>query len=211
VTGFNVHGQRRAYPQGHFPCPDRLVMHATCPRQRGFSLSEVLATLAVLGVTLALAVPNLSSVTASNVRANGINELVGSLHAARNEAITRNATVVVCPSRDGATCAPVAWETGWIRFVDANGDFGLSDGELLLGSTGPLGGLHIRTDTFGAAVGYAPSGQVYSPDHGQTGGEFTFCPAGVPADARVLIVSALGHPVLVDRYADGQAPDCPAG
>jgi len=179
-------------------------------RQHGFSLSEVLATLGVLGVSLSLVVPGMSSVTASNLRANGINELVATLHVARNEAITRNEAIVVCPSEDGATCAPVGWEAGWIRFVDANGDFGLGDGERLLGATGPLAGLLVRTDAFGTAVGYAPSGRVSSPDHGLSGGEFTFCPTGNPTEARILALTALGHPVLAERRAGEEEPDCRA-
>ena len=180
-------------------------------RQQGFSFFEVVATLGVVGVSLSLVVPSLSSVTASNLRANGINELVATLHVARNEAITRNEPIVVCPSLDGETCAPVAWEAGWIRFVDSNGDFGVGDGEHLLGATAPLGGLRIRTDAFGTAFGYAPSGRVSSPDQGLSGGDFTFCPASNPVDARVLAVSALGHTVLAERHADGQEPDCSVG
>ena len=177
-------------------------------REQGFSVTEVLATLGVVGVSLSLAIPTLSGVTASNLRANGINELVATLHVARNEAITRNEAIVVCPSEDGATCAPVGWEAGWIRFVDANGDFGLGDGESLLGSKGPLAGLRIRTDDFGTAVGYAPSGRVSTPENGPSGGEFTFCPAGSTTGARVLALSALGHPVLAEQRAGGQEPDC---
>ncbi len=180
-------------------------------RQHGFSFTEVVATLGVIGVSLSLVVPGLSSVTASNLRANGINELVGTLHVARNEAITRNEPIVVCPSEDGKTCAPVAWETGWIRFVDTNGDFGVGAGEHLLGVTAPLSGLRIHTDAFGTAFGYASSGRVSSPGRGWSGGDFTFCPAANPADARVLVVSALGHTVLTERGANGQEPDCSVG
>jgi type IV fimbrial biogenesis protein FimT len=178
-------------------------------KQQGFSFSELVATLGVLGVSLSLVVPGMSSVTASNLRANSINELVATLHVARNEAITGNQAIVVCPSEDGATCAKVGWEAGWIRFIDANGDFGLGDGERLLGATGPLAGLRIRTDAFSTAVGYAPSGRVSSPKLGLSGGEFTFCPASRPEDARVLAVSALGYTVLAEQPAGGQDPDCP--
>lgn len=176
--------------------------------QQGFTLSELIATLGVIGVSLSLVVPALSSVTASSVRAGGINELVATLHVARNEAITRNEPVVVCPSRDGESCDPVAWESGWIRFVDADGDFDLGPGEHVLGASAALGGLHIRTETFGTAFGYTASGRVSSPGQGWSGGEFTFCPASNAADARVLVVSALGHTVLTARYPDGQDPDC---
>ncbi len=180
--------------------------------QRGFTLGEVLATVAVVGVSLSLVVPSLDSLTRSNQRASAINELVATLHVARSEAITRNAPVVVCPSQDGQTCARVAWETGWIRFVDSNGDYLPDAGEAVLGVTPPVAGLQIRTDTFDTAFAFAPSGRVAAPDGGQGGGQgggdFTFCANGNSTDAQVVSVSALGQPVLASRHADGREPDC---
>ena len=176
--------------------------------QHGFTLGEVLATVAVVGVSLSLVVPSLDSLTRSNQRASAINELVATLHVARSEAITRNAPVVVCPSEDGQTCARVAWETGWIRFVDSNGDYRPDAGEAVLGVTPPVAGLQIRTDTFDTAFAFAPSGRVAAPDGGPGGGDFTFCANGNSTDAQIVSVSALGHPVLASRHADGREPDC---
>lgn len=176
--------------------------------QRGFTLGEVLTTLGVLGVSLSLVVPSLDSVTRSNLRASAINELVATLHVARSEAITRNAPIVVCPSQDGLTCAQVAWEAGWIRFVDSNGDYRANAGETVLGATPPLAGLRIRTEAFDTAFGYAPTGRVAAPDGAQGGGDFTFCAGDNGADAQVVLVSALGQPILANRHADGREPDC---
>lgn len=188
-------------------------MHSSRPRrgltgQQGFTLGEVLATLAVVGVSLSLVVPGLDSLTRSNQRASAINELVATLHVARSEAITRNAPVVVCPSQDGQTCAQVAWETGWIRFVDSNGDYLPDAGETVLGVTPPVTGLQIRTETFETAFAYGPSGRVEAPDGGAAGGDFTFCANGNSTDARVVSVSALGQPLLASRHADGREADC---
>jgi type IV fimbrial biogenesis protein FimT len=188
-------------------------MHISRPHrglrgQNGFTLGEVLATLAVVGVSLSLVVPSLDSLTRSNQRASAINELVATLHVARSEAITRNAPVVVCPSEDGRTCAHVAWETGWIRFVDSNGDYLPDRGETVLGATPPVAGLQIRTEVFDTAFGYAPSGRVAAPDGQPGGGDFTFCANGSSTDAQVVSVSALGQPVLASRHADGREPDC---
>ena len=176
--------------------------------QRGFTLGEVLTTLGVLGVSLSLVVPSLDSVTRSNLRAGAINELVATLHVARSEAITRNTAIVVCPSQDGQTCASVAWEAGWIRFVDSNGDYRVDAGEPVLGVTPPLTGLRIRTETFDKAFGYAPTGRVAAPDGLKGGGDFTFCTGGNSTGAQVVLVSALGQPVLASRHADGREPDC---
>lgn len=177
-------------------------------RQRGFTLGEVLATLGVVGVSLSLVVPSLASVTRSNLRAGAINELVGTLLKARSEAVTRNTPIVVCPSRDSRTCAPVAWESGWIRFVDTNGNFEADLGEAVLGDSPPVAGLRIRTDAFAAAFGFGPTGRVGAPDGYEGGGDFTFCGDTDGTDVRVVVVSALGHPMLADRRADGGKAEC---
>ena len=106
-------------------------------RNRGFTLPEVLTTLGVLGVSLSLAVPGLDSITRSNLRATGINELVATLHVARSEAITRNTRIAICPSADGQHCGDVDWDAGWIRFADPNGDFRLSPGKPFSGPRRP--------------------------------------------------------------------------
>ena len=193
--------------------PDKRTMHAFRPvsathRQAGFSLGELLATLAVAGVSLSLVVPSLDSLTRSNQRATAINELVATLHLARSEAITRNTPIVVCPSADGRACARVAWETGWIRFVDSNGDLRLDASEPVLGATSRLTGLQIRTDAFDAAFGYEPTGRVAAPNGGPGGGEFTFCAEGGSLGGQVISVSSLGRPELAERHADGREPDC---
>ncbi len=193
----------RDYPRMHTPQPPR-----TMQRQRGFTLGEILATLAVAGVSLSLVVPSLDSLTRSNQRAAGINELVGTLHLARSEAIARNAPIAVCPSEDGRTCARVAWETGWIRFVDTNGDYRVDAGETVLGATPQVAGLQIRTNDFNTAFGYEATGRVAAPGRGLGGGDFTFCASGNSSDAQVVSVSALGQPVLAQRHADGREPDC---
>ena len=177
-------------------------------RQRGFTLGEVLTTLAVAGVSLSLVVPSLASVTRSNLRAGAINELVGTLHLARSEAITRNSPIVVCPSTDSRTCARVAWESGWIRFVDGNGNFEADAGEAVLGNSPPVAGLRIETDAFASAFGFGPTGRVEAPDGFEGGGDFTFCGDAGGTDVQVVVVSALGHPVLADRRADGGEAEC---
>lgn len=179
--------------------------------QRGFTLGEVLVTLGVLGLSLSLAVPSYSSVARSNLRASAINELVATLHVARSEAITRNASVVICPSADGLTCARTGWEAGWIRFVDGNGDYRADADETVLGTAPPVDGLRIYSDAFDAAFGYTPAGRVSAPDGGNAGGDFTFCPGANAADARVVQVSPLGRPLLSALLVDGREPDCSPG
>jgi len=89
----------------------------------GFTVVELMIAIAVLSVLLALAVPNFNDATLS-ARLNGFaNSLVGSAQLARSEAIKQNATITLCTSTDGATCAASGgWEQGWIVVNEATAD-----------------------------------------------------------------------------------------
>ncbi|MEE7548711.1 prepilin-type N-terminal cleavage/methylation domain-containing protein [Xanthomonas sp. Kuri4-1] len=89
----------------------------------GFTLIELMVAVAVLAITLALAIPSFTSVVNGNRLLAQSNELVASLQLARSEAIRRNAKVVLCPSDDGSSCrsGSAVW-TRWIVQVAGTGE-----------------------------------------------------------------------------------------
>ena len=87
---------------------------------RGFSLIELLVTLSVAAILLAMATPSLAQFFRSNRVSSATNEVVLSLQLARAEAARRGRDVTLCRSTNGTTCASgTAWATGWIVFQDA--------------------------------------------------------------------------------------------
>jgi type IV fimbrial biogenesis protein FimT len=114
---------------------------------RGFTLIELMVTLAVMGVVLAIGLPSFQNFIVSSRLTTGANDLVVALNLARHEALRRGQRVSVCPSSDGAACAASGgWEQGYIVFSDG-------------GTTGSVDG----TDTVirrqpGLASGYAATG-----------------------------------------------------
>lgn len=81
----------------------------------GFTLIELIVTLAVFAIILLIAVPSYRDLILNNRGVSQINDLVAGLNYARSEAIKRGISVSVCASSDGATCnAGSDWSQGWI-------------------------------------------------------------------------------------------------
>lgn len=93
-------------------------------KNTGFTLIELMITLFIVGVLLAVGVPSLKSFMQSNQLVATSNELVSAIHVARSEAIKLNKKVTICVSSDGQNCLANSnkWQKGWIVFIDANGD-----------------------------------------------------------------------------------------
>ena len=93
-------------------------------RARGLTLVELVTTLAVAGISLAVLVPSWTGMAERSRVTTTANLLLTHLRYARSEAVHRNAMVSVCPSDDGATCSgdPQGWHNGYLVFVDSDGN-----------------------------------------------------------------------------------------
>ena len=89
----------------------------------GFTLIEMLVTLVVLGLLMTVAVPSFNNAILSNKLSGYATSFAASAQLARSEAVQRNASVTMCRSADGASCATSGgWQQGWIIFNDKDGD-----------------------------------------------------------------------------------------
>jgi type IV fimbrial biogenesis protein FimT len=89
-------------------------------RHAGFTLLELLTTIAVLAVIVAIGVPNFRDFVRNSRMTAAANDIVTDFNLARSEAIKRGVPVTLCKSQDGATCDADAADpfVNWIVFVD---------------------------------------------------------------------------------------------
>ena len=100
--------------------------------QSGFTLIELMVTLAVGIIILAIGVPALVTMVSSNQAAGYANDLVGAIRLARSEAVKRADAVTVCASNSDQTgCSGNAWNNGWIVFSDDDSDSVYDAGETI--------------------------------------------------------------------------------
>jgi len=81
----------------------------------GFTLIELMITVAIAAVLMMVAVPNLSAYRRNAELTSAANTFMASLNAARGEAMKRGMNAMVVPTSNGAS-----WNAGWVIFVDTN-------------------------------------------------------------------------------------------
>ena len=166
-------------------------------RHRGYTLPELVFTMAIAVGLLGWGVPTFRDLQRNAARTREVNQFIQAVYLARSEAIKRNRVVSLCPSLDAEDCAPAGttWQTGWIVFVNGGRDSPAvrdTDEELLrVYAPWPGGSLTANRTT----LSFRPFGQM-----GVTA-TFTFCDdRGSPA-ARAVIISQTGRPRVSDRSA----------
>lgn len=176
--------------------------------QSGFTLLELMITLSVAAILLAVGVPGFQDFIRNNRRASEVNNLIATLQVARSESITRNRRVGVCPTSNGTACvASTTWETGWLVFVDEDGDGSRdNDEEILVHQVGPEA-MTIRVEF--QAIDYLPNGRIDSFPTDGTVGNFIFCDERGANQARVVQLDLGGRPFTSTTKIGGGTPSCP--
>ncbi|GAB3343427.1 GspH/FimT family pseudopilin [Marilutibacter aestuarii] len=135
---------------------------------RGFTLMELLAIMAVLGTLLAVASPPLGRLLESFKASGTSHRLTTSLALARIAAIKRGHPVTVCPSRDGTQCTQDGiWDEGWIVYADPGKQANpVAASDVLEASEGAGNGISVLSSNHRTHVRFNPRG--WSAGHNLT-------------------------------------------
>ena len=87
--------------------------------QRGFTLLELMITVAIVAILSAAAIPSFSEIMMKSRLTNQARDLMAGSLMARSEAIKRNQTVTLCASSNGISCTGT-WINGWIVIAADN-------------------------------------------------------------------------------------------
>ena len=97
----------------------------------GFTLLELLITVSITAIVVAMAAPSFTDVLDDNILLTQTNQFATAINVARSEAVKRNSRVLIC-KRAGNQCATsnaANWEDGWIIFADDNDNNIVDTGE----------------------------------------------------------------------------------
>lgn len=164
----------------------RLLLSHKPTHGSGFTLIELMVTVSIAAILLAIAVPSFISTIRSTRLTNSANDLVTALNLARSEAIKRGRPVTVA-----SISASSQWENGWNVFIDldANDEYD-SDTDTLLRTYDALPSGY--TLTAGTAFQTYSSTGLSSVDTGDT---FTICgELGESVPIRTITISPTGRP-----------------
>ncbi len=191
----------------------------------GFTLYEVLITLLVIGVVLALGVPNLSDFTRNSRVTGTANDLHGSFMLGRSEAARSKENITICASQSpmsaAAACDGASLNDGWIIFVDLNGDIVRDAGanENVLKAFPPVDDtLDIIPDNGATYFSFAPTGLGRGDVAGPSFRTAMICDergnivaAGGNSAARRIVVTPIGRSTVIrDKdLIDDSGADCP--
>jgi type IV fimbrial biogenesis protein FimT len=176
-----------------------------CLSQRpgGFSLYELLMTLALVALVLTLGLPSFGSLVADQRLRVETDALFHAVHLARKASIVRRRVVSLCPSADGESCSGAYdWSGGWLVFANVDKDEPpqVDDNEEILGRHAVDQTVQILANRRGFTL--------RSTHLRATNGTLVVCDRAGRAAARALVVSYTGRPRVTSSDSRGKGYRC---
>ncbi len=174
---------------------------------RGFTIIELMITILIVSILLAVGVPSMQTMIMDNRLTTAANNFLTELNLARSEAVKRGARVVVCRTNAPNATPPVCgagtantWSDGWVTFVDDNQDGNYDAGEVLVRiSEGVEGNLALMADAT------AETALLFNADGSFGNGAnavLALCDDRGAAEGRDITIGLTGRPNISRPAAD---------
>ncbi len=171
-------------------------------RHKGFTLIESLVALAIVALSLNMAVSSSREFRNRQVFSAYSTTLMDALQFTRTQALVSSKAVSLCASADGETCGSHDYATGWIVFSEdpetANSQRGAHEHILAVQNALPRP-WRLRTRNFNKYIRFLPNGRAYKS------GRFMLCSLKTPQHKAAIIINSNG---LVRWGNPGDAHDC---
>lgn len=155
-------------------------------RREGFTLIELMVTLAIFSIIVSAVAPSLNSFFQRNKVAAIVNEHSAAIQLARHTAISQNVFVVVCPTTDQSNCSS-DWNLTKMVFVDENGDGQLNGQEEIIGSANMVKDFFLKSTR--GSLRFAPFNSAQNLT-----ATINICPQqGETKFSRAIVVSNVGR------------------
>jgi len=145
--------------------------------KNGFSLIELMVTLAVAAILLAVGIPGMQSLMEGSRVRNATNEILSDLLYARSQAVNLGIEITVCPLDSSKTCVS-DWNLGMSIFIDENDNQKLDATEATIRVANPMSSIDKLIFNNGSWLSFNPEGVTTK------NGTFSYCtnsqdPAGI--------------------------------
>ena len=173
--------------------------------ERGFTMVELLITIAVAAVLVVIAVPSFRNITLSNKLTTAANDVISAINVARMEAVKRNANTQLCSNSASVNTADTLGTACTTEIGAVYAMSGATPTRVVAGAPGITGAVQLKGDMKAIRFSGQGLGQAVGTAGPYSGKVVDICTSQMSADNHREIWMTAGS-ILETRKTTGACP-----